>query len=316
MNRRHLGAAVVALCALGCESSPPQPTRDATQSAAKSAAKPAPSGTGATPAAKKEPDAASQAKGPFTESTHEAMLDPSKATEKAPDSFKAKLETTAGDFVLECTRAWAPNGVDRFYNLVKIGYYDDVALFRVAPGFVVQWGIHGNPKVSEAWMKANIEPDTVTESNKKGTVTFAQAGGPAAKGKTATSRSTQVFINYADNDNLDEMGFAPICKVVDGFDDTTKFGGSKHHQQLTSAQGQIFAKGNAFLRSAYPELDYIKKATIVGDEPKDEDGDKKGAGKGEGKGTGDGSGKGTGDGSGKGEGKGTGDGKGKGSGSD
>lgn len=195
----------------------------------------------------------------FPQSTHPAMKDPSKATEKAPDSFRAKFTTTKGDVVFECTRSWAPNGVDRFYNLVKIGFFDDVALFRVAKGFVVQWGIHGDPEVSKVWSDANLPPDPVVESNKRGMLTYAMAGRP-------DTRSTQLFINYGDNVGLDKQGFAPLCKVVEGMEVADSFN-SEYGERVTGMQGEIGAKGNAYLREKWPNLDYIKTATIVGGGP-------------------------------------------------
>lgn len=206
------------------------------------------------------------AKGPFPESTHPAMKDPTQANLTAPDTFEGKFETTAGDFVVECTRSWAPHAADRFYNLLKIGFYNDVAIYRVHPGFVAQFGLHGNPEISGKWQKAQIEPDVIKQKNKKGTLTFAQAGNPSEKGKTPITRATQVFINYKDNDHLDEA-FAPVCKVTQGFEVTKTFGGEKLHKHLKNAQGRIIAKGNEFLRKTYPELDYIEKAYVVGDEP-------------------------------------------------
>ena len=191
----------------------------------------------------------------FPESTHPAMLDPSKATAKAPDTFKAKFETTKGDFVVDCTRAWAPNGVDRFYNLVRIGFFDDVALFRVVQGFVVQWGIHGDPKVAAAWQQANIPPDPPKESNTRGMLTYAM-------GKSPDTRSTQLFINYGDNSRLDSMGFAPICKVSEGMDVADQFY-SGYGERVTGMQGEIAMGGNAYLKKSWPKLDYIKKATVV-----------------------------------------------------
>lgn len=192
----------------------------------------------------------------FPQSTNPAMKDPSKATETAPDSFRAKFSTTKGDIVFECTRSWAPNGVDRFYNLVKIGFFDDVALFRVAKGFVVQWGIHGDPEVSKVWSNANLKPDPVVESNKRGMLTYAMAGRP-------DTRSTQLFINYGDNASLDKQGFAPLCKVVEGMETADAFNG-EYGEKVTGMQGEITSKGNAYLREKWPNLDYIKTATIVG----------------------------------------------------
>lgn len=202
----------------------------------------------------------------FPQSTHPAMTDPSKATEKAPDKFQAKFETTKGDVVFECARDWAPNGVDRFYNLVKIGFFDDVALFRVAKGFVVQWGIHGDPKVSAAWRNANLPPDPPKQSNTRGTLTYAMAGSP-------DTRSTQLFINYGDNSSLDAQGFAPICKVTTGMDIAESFYGG-YGERVTGKQGQIQTQGNAYLKEQWPELDYIKTATIVGEAPSPQRGSK------------------------------------------
>lgn len=233
----------------------PTPTKEAT---------PSPTATNATTATggATTATAATAAKGPFPTSTHPAMKDPSLAKDEAPAKFTAKFDTTAGAFEVECTREWAPSGVDRFYNLVKIGFYDDVAFFRAVKGFMVQFGIHGDPEVSKHWSSANIDPDEVKQSNKRGMVTFAQAGRPAGQGLTASARSTQIFINYADNDRLDGMGFAPICKVSKGMDVVDKI-----HQGYGEAPSReqpiLQSKGNAHLREKYPELDYIKTAKIV-----------------------------------------------------
>jgi len=233
--------------------------------------KPDPATTGAktgaaTPGAATKPAAAPKAKGPFPASTHEAMKDPSKATEEAPAEFSVKFDTTAGAFSMTCHRDWAPYGADRFYNLVKIGYFDDVAFFRAVKGFVVQFGIHGDPEVNKAWRTANIEPDEVKESNKKGTLTFAQAGRPREKGKTAETRATQLFINLKDNERLDGMGFAPICTVTDGMDVVMKLH-TGYGERAGRDQGAITMKGNEYLRKKYPLLDYVKTARLAeGDE--------------------------------------------------
>lgn len=186
---------------------------------------------------------------------HPGLLNPSKAAEKAPEAFKAKLHTTKGPVVLEITRAWSPQGADRFYNLVKIGFFTDVAFFRAVEGFMVQFGISGDPKVSAAWARANIQDDPVIESNQRGMLTFAKTGAP-------NSRSTQLFINYKNNQNLDGMGFAPIGKVVEGMEvlDSLHKG---YGERTTKLQGQIKAQGNTFLREKFPELDYIERAEIL-----------------------------------------------------
>ena len=246
----------------GCDA-PVQPKPEPTPSAAKSTTSSKP---GATQTAKPTatPEPAKPAKGPFPESQDPLMKEPSKATEKAPDLFRIKFETTAGDFEIECTRAWAPNGVDRVYSLAKIGYFDDVAFFRAVQKpkpFVVQFGIHGNPEISKIWQDSKVavdeyKGDNKPESNKRGMVTFAMAGSP-------DTRTTQLFINYADNANLDAMNFSPVCKVVDDGMTVVEKIHSGYGERITSQQGQIVSQGNTFLRQKYSELDYIKTARLV-----------------------------------------------------
>ena len=187
------------------------------------------------------------------------LLDPKALNEKAPETFRVKFETTKGDFVVEATRAWAPNGVDRFYNLVKNGYYDDIRFFRVIPGFMAQFGIHGDPAVSAVWREANIPDDKVAQSNKRGYVTFATAG--------PGTRTTQLFINYADkNSGLDAQGFSPIGRVVTGMDVVDKLNGEYGEGAPGGKgpnQGKIQMEGNAYLTKAFAKLDYIKKASLV-----------------------------------------------------
>lgn len=187
------------------------------------------------------------------------LLDPGQATQKAPETFGVRFDTTAGSFDLSCTRAWAPNGVDRFYNLVTIGYFQDVAFFRVVKTprpFVAQFGLHGRPEVNAVWVNANLPLDEPTQSNTKGRLTFAMAGKP-------DTRATQLFFNLGDNKNLDAMGFAPICEVTgDGLAVLEKLNG-EYGETPTSKQGVIAKEGNAFLRATYPKLDYIKSATLL-----------------------------------------------------
>jgi peptidyl-prolyl cis-trans isomerase A (cyclophilin A) len=177
---------------------------------------------------------------------------PSKLKETAPAVFHAAFDTTAGPFVVQVTRAWAPKGADRFYNLVKHGYYDNGRFFRVLPNFMVQFGINGNPSIQSAWREANITDDPVTQSNRRGFITFAKSGMP-------NSRTTQVFINFTDNSRLDAGGFAPFGQVISGMEAVDK---------ITAAygeapdQGRIQAEGNAYLTRQFPKLDYIRKATI------------------------------------------------------
>lgn len=186
--------------------------------------------------------------------------DPSKLTATAPDTFKAVFDTTKGKFTITVTRSLAPLGADRFYNLVKSGYFKDVAFFRVISGFMVQFGIHGDPSVSAAWRQANIQDDPVKGSNTRGTITFATAG--------PNTRTTQLFINFADNTGLDGQGFAPFGKVTDGMDVVDKIN-SEYGEGAPGGngpnQGLIQEQGNAYLKKNFPDLDYIKSATIVAD---------------------------------------------------
>lgn len=188
-----------------------------------------------------------------------AYADPAKLTEKAPDKFKVKMETTKGAFTIQCVRTYSPNGADRFYNLVKSGYFTDIAFFRVIPGFMGQFGIHGDPAVSAKWREANIQDDAVRGSNVRGSLTFAKSGAP-------NSRSTQLFINLVDNARLDSSGFSPFGKVVEGMEIVDKLNGEYGEGAPGGKgpeQGRIQAEGNAYLKKDFPNLDYIKSATIV-----------------------------------------------------
>jgi peptidyl-prolyl cis-trans isomerase A (cyclophilin A) len=179
-------------------------------------------------------------------------------TKTAPAIFKVKFETSQGDFVVESQREWAPLGVDRFYNLVKNGYYDGICFFRVISGFMAQFGIHGDPKVTAAWRQERIQDDPVKQSNKRGYISYAMAG--------PSTRTTQLFINYADNSKLDQLGFAPIGRVVEGMDvvDRLYAGyGEGAPQGKGPNQGRLQTEGNAYLTKDFPQLDCIKKATII-----------------------------------------------------
>ncbi|MFN0057827.1 MAG: peptidylprolyl isomerase [Planctomycetota bacterium] len=181
------------------------------------------------------------------------LMDPKLATETAPAKFQVKFTTTKGDIVIDVTREWAPQGADRFYNLVKIGFFTDVAFFRVLPGFMAQFGLHANPEVSAKWRGATLKDDPVTQSNKRGYVTFAKTGMP-------NSRTTQLFINYGDNSRLDKDGFAPFGIVTQGMEVADKI----HNGYGESPnQGKIQMEGNAYLKKAFPQLDYIKSATLM-----------------------------------------------------
>ena len=185
------------------------------------------------------------------------LLDPDAAAQTAPEKFQVRLETTKGDVVVECVRDWAPNGVDRFYTLVRIGYFEDIVFFRVIPGFMAQFGMHGDPEINRIWMRAFIRADPTRESNRRGRVTFAQAGNPS-------TRTVQLFINYAHNASLDRT-FAPFGEVIDGMNvvDSLHAGyGDEAPGGTGPAQGRLLFEGNAYLEE-FPELDYIKRAVLV-----------------------------------------------------
>ncbi len=188
-----------------------------------------------------------------------SFTDPAKLTEKAPETFNAQFDTTKGKFTIQVARSLSPNGADRFYNLVRSGYFKDVAFFRVVPGFMCQFGIHGDPAVSAKWRDASIPDDPVKGSNSRGTITFAM-GGP-------NTRTTQLFINFADNTRLDSMGFPPFGKVISGMEVVDKIDGEYGDMPQQGGSGpnpaRIAVEGNAYLKKEFPKLDYIKSATIL-----------------------------------------------------
>lgn len=181
------------------------------------------------------------------------LLDPTTLNATAPATFRAKLTTTKGDIVIEVTRAWAPRGADRFYNLVRAGFFSDVAFFRVLPGFMAQFGISGRPDVARVWQNANIQDDPVKQSNSRGKVTFATAG--------PNTRSTQFFINFGNNAGLDNQGFAPFGEVVEGMATVVDKIYSGYGE--TPDQGRIQSQGNTYLKASFPMLDRIMSAAIV-----------------------------------------------------
>ena len=172
--------------------------------------------------------------------------------ESAPERYQARFETSAGVFVVDVTRAWAPRGADRLYNLVRHGFYDGARFFRVVPGFVVQFGISGDSAVSARWRDATIPDDRVIQSNARGTLTFATAG--------PNTRTTQLFINYADNRRLDGMGFSPVGVVVEGMDVVDRIYAGYGE---APDQGLIESRGTAYLAAQFPRLDSIARATVV-----------------------------------------------------
>ena len=237
-----LGAAFAGGCR-GTETSAPAPAATAT------AAAPAPT---STPAAPSTPAASPSA------TSLRPLLDPARAAEQAPARFRVRFETTKGPFVVEVTRAWAPRGADRFYNLVRVGYLDDVAFFRVIENFMVQFGINGDPAVNRVWREARIPDDPVTQSNKRGMLTFATAG--------PDTRTTQLFINFRDNAGLDGQGFSPFGRVVEGLSvvDSLYSGyGEGAPSGVGPEQGRAQGEGNAYLKSRFPKLDFVKTARLA-----------------------------------------------------
>ena len=185
------------------------------------------------------------------------LTNPASLNAKAPATYKVKLDTSKGVFVVEVHRDWAPNGADRFYNLVKNGFYNDTRFFRVISGFMVQFGINGDPKLSQVWRDANIKDDPVKASNMRGNITFATAG--------TDTRTTQVFINFGNNAGLDDQGFAPFGQVISGMEvvDSLYSGyGEGSPQGHGPNQGVVQSMGNAYLEKAFAKLDYVKTATI------------------------------------------------------
>jgi len=177
--------------------------------------------------------------------------DPSKWNKESPASYNARFETTVGSFTVQVQREWAPIGADRFYNLVQSGYFNGARFFRVVPGFVVQFGLNPDPKVTNAWRQTNLQDDPVRRSNGRGFLTFATAG--------PNTRTTQLFINLGDNVRLDQMGFSPFGLVTEGMETVDKINAEYGE---SPQQPNIEAEGEAYLAANFPKLDKIIKATI------------------------------------------------------
>src|SRR5580704_7948879 len=194
---------------------------------------------------------------PGTPAAKPSLLNPASLRAKAPELFKAQFTTTKGDFIVEVHRDWAPLGADRFYNLVRNGFFTNAAFFRVLPGFMAQFGMSANPAVSKAWENANFKDDPVKASNTRGMVTFAKTSQP-------NSRSTQFFINFGNNARLDSDGFAPFGTVTQGMDVVdmifSGYGERPDQQRITE-------EGDAYLVKNFPMLDKIKLAKILPAEP-------------------------------------------------
>lgn len=193
--------------------------------------------------------------------TRTILLDPTHTawSESAPDTFRARFETTRGTFVLEVVRAWAPLGADRFYNLIRHGYYDDVRFHRTVPGFITQWGVSGDPVVSAVWYDLGMPDDSVVVSNARGMMAFAFT--------EPGTRSTQVFISMVDNARLDAQGFAPFARVVEGMESVVDsiysgYGEDSGGGVRRGDQSRIVSEGNVYLDAEFPELDRLMRVTI------------------------------------------------------
>ena len=212
--------------------------------------------------ASRAPDAESgSSDGGSAPSSREILLDPTLPawSETAPDTFMARFETSAGDFAIEVVRAWAPLGADRFYNLVRHGYYDDARFHRTVPDFIVQWGLAGDPEVTAAWIGETIPDDeAVVASNVRGTVAFAFT--------EPHTRATQVYINLVDNSRLDAQGFPPFGRVVEGMEIVDRiypgYGESSGGGLRRGDQSAIVAGGNDYLDREFPMLDRLLRATV------------------------------------------------------
>ena len=178
--------------------------------------------------------------------------------QQAPASYRAQFETSRGNFVIEVTREWAPHGADHFYNLVRNGYYDGAKFHRVLPGYIVQWGIHGEPAINNIWKSRYIPVDPEKQKNVRGTIGFAMV--------TPDKRTTQVYINTADNTRNDGQGFALFGRVIEGMSVVDSlyggYGAASGSGLRSGQQGPLEQGGNAYLREKFPRLDSIFRARV------------------------------------------------------
>jgi peptidyl-prolyl cis-trans isomerase A (cyclophilin A) len=251
----YLPVCLVLAASVACEPEfLPPPPAPATAPAATAPA------SSSSPSSPSQPSASASASSPPAAAHHSpSELDPSVATARAPEVFLADFTTTKGDFVVEVHRAWAPHGADRFFNLIKLGFYDDTRFFRAIPDFMVQFGIPGDPEVAAKWRDATIADDPVTQSNLRGFMTFAQTGRP-------DSRTTQVFILFSNHPTLDASRFAPFARVVRGMevvDDLYKGYGEGAPKGAGPDQNRIQTEGNAYLDRDFARLDRILRTRIV-----------------------------------------------------
>lgn len=213
---------------------------------------PKPAAAKPKPAAPKPAGTTTTTRTPTRMTTDPALLKPASLTAKAPDVYEVTMKTTKGDVVIQVTRSWATIGADRFYNLVKHGFFNNAAFFRIVPGFIVQFGLSADPAVNKVWKNANLKDDPVTQSNKPGTLTFATAG--------PNTRTTQLFINFGNNAGLDGQGFAPFGQVTSGMDVVQKlYSGYGERPD----QGAITSEGHAYIDKNFPNIDKIVSATVT-----------------------------------------------------
>jgi len=248
-------SALVAVAVLfaGCKSKEPasEPKPAETAKVETPAPAPIPTPVETKPAA----PAATPAEKPAAAAKPGNLLKPETLKEKAPEKYEAKFKTTRGYFTVQVTRAWSPLGADRFYNLIKGHFYDNTAFFRVVPGFVVQFGIAEKPAVSAVWKHTDIADDSVTQTNKRGALSFATAG--------PNTRTTQVFINLKDNPRLDGMGFSPFAVVEGNGMNVVDMLYDQYGDNAGPDQDKIEKQGTPYLKKGWPRLDYIVSATLV-----------------------------------------------------
>lgn len=238
-------------CGAAAFAQAPAPTPAKPSAAKPSAAKPA---VGAKPGVAKTGAAVKPGISP-------RLLNPKALTATAPPEFKVKLTTLRDkSFVIDVHRDWSPNGADRFWNMVKVGFFNGVRFYRVSPKFVVQFGVNPEPKVTQAWAGANIKDDPVKSSNTKGKLTFAKSGSP-------DSRTTQLFVNLGDNSRLDSMGFSPIGEVIEGMDVVedlySEYGEIREQGGGGPEQMKVMAEGEKYLKENFDKLDTIKSTTVI-----------------------------------------------------
>ncbi len=250
--RLVVAAALLAACRPSPPPAGPAPAPPTPEPAAAAPAQ-APAPAAAAVAPKQAPAAP---RGPDPE-----LRQPSPQDAPAPERFTVLMETSSGDLNIDVRRSWAPHAADRFYRLVRTGFYDGNAFFRVIDGFIAQIGLNGDPEVNRAWRSLRLADDPPAQSNVRGMVSFAASG--------RNSRTTQVFINLADNEGLDRLGFVPFGRVRELATASALYAGYGEGAPAGAgpSQARIQTEGNAYLKKEFPRLDYVKRATVVDEKP-------------------------------------------------